>query len=244
MGKKILILISALLLMSNMIVSADVPPTISLSAGTASAGQTVEIDLSLANNTGIVSMMLSLDYDQSALKLIAVSDKKVLGTTVHGNDLTAVPYTLCWANDTAMQNYMANGVIATLTFEVSQSAEAKVYPISVTYDNSQFDIFDVDLNTVDFAVSNGSITVENKQGVSVADVTKGETASFKAYLSGEIEGTVICAAYSDKLIDIKTYPAAQVIDVLINSKDADYIKVMWWDLKTLAPYCENVIIDM
>lgn len=162
--KKIVCLILALMLIVPLNVYADALPTVKLSEASAQPGQTVELELSIDDNPGIVSMILSITYDESALKLISVKDKGVFGTAVHGNNLAKSPYILCWANDTATQNYTVNGTLVTLSFQVKESAANGVYPISVSYDNSQFDIFDVDLNTVDFFAIDGSVTVSGATG--------------------------------------------------------------------------------
>ena len=128
---------------------------------TAYRNSTVDVAISMPENPGIVSMMLSLNYDKSALTLKKVEDKGILGAKMHSDDLSAMPYTLSWANDTATSNYTSTGDLVILTFDVLENAEFKEYPITLSYDNTQFDIYDVDLGTVDFDITNGSITVQD-----------------------------------------------------------------------------------
>ena len=103
-------------------------------------------------------MCLNVNFDSNALRLVSVEDAGVLGTTAHKPELTA-PYTLTWVNDTATENYTVNGAVVTLTFEVIEGTALGEYEISVTYDNGDYDIFDKDLNTVDFRTVSGTVTV-------------------------------------------------------------------------------------
>jgi len=137
---------------------SDIDPSIVVSDAKSAAGKTVKITIDLKNNPGIVSMCLNVNYDRSALKLIDVEDAGVLGTTAHKPELSS-PYTLTWVNDTATKNYTVNGTIVTLTFEILEGAPVGEYEISVSYDNRDYDIFDKDLNTVDFETVSGTVSV-------------------------------------------------------------------------------------
>ena len=50
-----------------------------------------------------------------------------------------------------------DGVIVNLVFQISESAEAGEYYVNISYDNSQEEILDYNLNTVEFAVVNGTV---------------------------------------------------------------------------------------
>lgn len=135
--------------------------TIQVSNATVQAGECADIAIVLQNNPGIASMTLHVSYDRTVLELLSVNDAGILGTTVHNPDLKLSPYVLCWANDTVTDNFTVNGTIATLCFMAKESAVPGNYSITVSYDNEMKDeIIDVDLQTVDFAISNGNITVK------------------------------------------------------------------------------------
>lgn len=143
------------------ILAAD-DPTITVSKVTASAGDTVDVAIDISNNPGIISMLLNVSYD-SNLTLTAVKNGTVLnGATHNTNALTANPYTLSWGDDTATENNTKNGTIVTFSFAVSENATGEL-PITVTYDNSNYAIYDMDFNLVDFTITNGSVTVEGSQ---------------------------------------------------------------------------------
>ena len=132
-------------------------PQIVVSSATALAGSTVTVDVSLANNPGIVSMALTVDFDER-LTLTSVTDSGLLPGQVHSPTM-GNPYTLFWSNDTALENYVVNGVMATLTFEIPEDMPVGEYPITISYDLDNYDIYNCDVETVEFAVVNGSVNV-------------------------------------------------------------------------------------
>ena len=121
------------------------------------AGRTVDVTVSLENNPGITSMLLNIDYDNSALTLTNVADSGILGSTCHSDNFANAPYSLYWNNGTATENFTANGVIATLTFEIDEGAYVGDYPITVWYNSD--DILDFDLDEVYFDTENGNVSV-------------------------------------------------------------------------------------
>lgn len=125
-------------------------PQIIVSQVEGEAGDTVKVEIALANNPGIVSMTLKVDYDAEMLTMKKFTDAGALGTQSHKPELTS-PHTLVWVNDTATENYTANGTILTYEFEINKNAPANaVYPIEVSYTKGNYDIYDKDLNQVDF----------------------------------------------------------------------------------------------
>lgn len=135
-------------------------PQIVVNQKTARAGETVDVQIELRNNPGIVSMQLDLTYDRSVLTLKNVEDSGLLGSSAHNPNYNQWPYRLYWYDDTPGDN-RSNGTIATLTFEVAQGAREGTYPVSVSYDNGRDYIFNVSLQPVYFSVENGSVTVSN-----------------------------------------------------------------------------------
>ena len=150
------------MLVSGKITVKDVPVgtgTITVSKVVAKAGDEVSVPITVFNNPGIIGMGLTVDYD-AALSLVSVTDGGILGSAMHGSNYSKKPYYLNWANDTATDDYTSNGVIATLTFKVSESAGDGVYSITVSYDNDDFEIFNYEAETVEFSIQNGSIEVK------------------------------------------------------------------------------------
>jgi len=58
------------------------------------------------------------------------------------------------------ENYMIEGTIATLTFAVNDAAEEGAsYPVALSYSYKNYDIFDKDLNRIEFATVDGAVKV-------------------------------------------------------------------------------------
>lgn len=122
----------------------------------AGVGQTVDVAISIHNNPGIASTKLKINYDTNALTLKKVTDAGVLGSTAHSPSLTS-PYTLYWNNGSATENFVANGTIATLEFEINEHAEKGTYPISISF--TEDDIFNVNMDIVSLDSNDGEIEV-------------------------------------------------------------------------------------
>jgi len=101
---------------------AQTTPTIVVSDAVGASGSSVEVTVGLENNPGIVSMTLYMTYDAEKLTLTKVEDAGVFGSESHKPELQT-PYTFAWVNDTATENYMVEGTIATLTFTIADSLE-------------------------------------------------------------------------------------------------------------------------
>ena len=96
-------------------------PQITVSDTLGTQGRQVKVAVTLENNPGIASMTLRISYDTTVMKLINVEDCGKLGEVVHSDQYTN-PYVLCWANDTALQDYVVDGEVAILTFEINDTA--------------------------------------------------------------------------------------------------------------------------
>ena len=135
-------------------------PQIVIDSKSARPGSKIDVNISLKNNPGIVGMNLDIKYDTSVLKLVSVKDGGILGTNAHKPELVS-PYTLSWSNDTSTTNFSSNGVIATLTFEVKNGTKEGDYSISAYYDYSNMDIYDKNLNKINFTTVNGKISISD-----------------------------------------------------------------------------------
>ncbi len=148
-------------------------PTISASSVKAKTGGSVSVAINMANNPGIVSATLTVTYNSKILTLTKVKDGGLLGNNVHKPEYSS-PYTLAWENDTAQNNYMTNGKIAVLTFKVSKSAAAGTsYPVKLSYNFGNYDIYNKDLKPVSFTLKSGSVTAvkDNPLKVSASKMT-------------------------------------------------------------------------
>ncbi len=133
-------------------------PTIKAQSVAGKAGKTVEVPVVISKNPGITALTLNVSYDTSALKLTGVKDGEILGENIHKPEYTS-PYTLSWANDNAKENFTSNGTLATLTFEIKDTAKAGKYPITLSYDFDNYGAYNKDAQKVKLTIKNGAIEV-------------------------------------------------------------------------------------
>ncbi len=147
------------ILFSFQIVSANSINLI-VESKTATYGDEVAIDILLNNNTGIIAALLQLEYDSSRLKLTDVKDGKLLQGATFNPDYNKIPYTMLWNSATAT-NFTDDGILATLTFNVLETAPNGEAQIKLSYNEN--DVFDVDLNNVALNIVNGAVTVTGQK---------------------------------------------------------------------------------
>ena len=138
------------------------------SSPSCNAGEEAVVEISLPQNSGVISVQLELEFDDE-LTLVDVSDGEILGAQNHKNTLSS-PYVLSWENDFLTENITSTGTIATLTFKVSSKAASKSYPVKVV----RAELLDKNINEVPFDITEGSIKVSGK---SSANGGSGGTAS-------------------------------------------------------------------
>ena len=121
------------------------------------------VTVRIAENPGIIAARLKISYDSSALKLTNVVDAGILGEYNFGDNLSSNPYIVTWSNGTAQADYTANGDLVYLTFKIADNAQAGSLPITISYDEEE--IFNKALENINFAVTAGSITVEEDEEI-------------------------------------------------------------------------------
>lgn len=131
-------------------------PTFVVDNVTASAGETVEVTVNVAENPGILGMVISVEYDESVLTLTS---------SANGDALSALTFQKPSKYESG-SNYVwygsetgevTDGSVLKLTFTVAENAYG-TYPITVMYEDGS--IYDAGYNSISLEVVNGSITVE------------------------------------------------------------------------------------
>ena len=128
--------------------------SITLNDASGKKGDEVKIELVLSDNPGFISANLYLTYDTHLLRLASVEDGGLLVGVSHSEELTS-PYSLAWINDLSQKDFSVNGTLATLTFEILDDS-ADTADIRVKQD-----IINARLDTVDFAVNDAHVTIED-----------------------------------------------------------------------------------
>lgn len=132
-------------------------PIININSVSASSGEEVKVVVSLKNNPGILGMTLSLNYDESAMKLSKVEKGEALSeltftTPKNLNSGCRFP----WDAELVSPNDITNGNILILTFDIFESASG-VYEISLSYDDGA--IIDNEIEPIDVVIRKGYLAV-------------------------------------------------------------------------------------
>ncbi|MBE7065238.1 MAG: hypothetical protein E7384_05435 [Ruminococcaceae bacterium] len=121
-------------------------------------GSTVNVNLNLRTNPGLVTLTVRVTYDTSVLELTKVTDNGILvGSQL--NTSYGSPYTISWIDGTTTVNNFKTGDIATYTFKIKENA-----PVGKTSVQLQVvDSYDVDYQPLSFQGSyTSNVTVECK----------------------------------------------------------------------------------
>lgn len=131
-------------------------PTFIVDNASASAGETVTVTIRVKNNPGVAGAILKVSYDSKLTLTGSASGEAFSYLQFTRPGQYSNPCNFSWDSESGMAT--DDGVILTLTFEVSDSAvSGDSLNISLSYRNG--DIYDEDLNDVYFDVINGNITV-------------------------------------------------------------------------------------
>ena len=170
-------------------------PAIVIGTASGKAGQSVNIPVSIANNPGIVTMYLNLSYDTTRLALKSVQNGSILSDPAHGNNLSAVPFSLNWDGSLLPANITDSGVIAMLEFEIVSGAPAGEANITIGYDPAN--VYDFNFTQVAFTVESGSITVLPKEAASIAMKTSPTKTTYIEGQDLDLSGAAITVTYDN-----------------------------------------------
>ena len=120
-------------------------PQIAVETVKSIAGKTVTIDVELKNNPGVAYLLLTLDYDKSALTLVSVENGELISDMDEGVNLA-------WSSN---EDCTSDGVLCKLTFQISKDAQAGQYLVRAIFREA----YDCNDGTIKFSVVDGAIEV-------------------------------------------------------------------------------------
>ena len=119
-------------------------PEVRVENKTVHRGQTFELDIYLDKNPGLVSLMLEVEYDKSAMELVGVEHGNALkshtfttSNTETEDGFLITPFRMLWDGRTQDKS---TGVLVTLTFESKVDAEVGDYPVNISYDKQNTNV--------------------------------------------------------------------------------------------------------
>ncbi len=136
-------------------------PTIVIKRAEAKVGENLVVEAEIQNNPGILGMTLSIEYDESALRLLSVRSGKAVADV-----LTFTPSKslqsgakMAWDGLDMSPDDAKDGPLLEMEFEVSKNADTKKsYPIVLKYGDG--DIVDYDIKEIKPKIINGYVTIE------------------------------------------------------------------------------------
>lgn len=189
MKKRVLsLLLSTLLIMTSLAVtcSAEGAPQYNIQYGSATAGETFDLEVMIENNPGIISLRFSVEYDPEKLQLVDISDSKILNGYTAPSPEVASPYTLRWADSLSATNNSANGKVVTLKFKALAEGTSTVSVIHEEARNSTGQKIVFSNASVDVEIEGGFIPGDvNGDG----DVTTSDVLLLRKSLVGLVELT-------------------------------------------------------
>lgn len=217
MKKSIALIMAVLVVMTTLLSNAAFAandPAFVVSNATGKPGDTVQVTVSTENNPGIVSLKVLVGYDANVLELVSATKGAEFSDTSFG-PTTKNPFNILWDYSHSYEDITTNGVVATLTFKILDTATAGKSDITLTYDPN--DVYDVNMDNVTFTTVAGSVTVEgsgenyavkfpeatNSNGANIRLATEDTAAGlrFAATLAKETLGIEGVYSYDDS--DVK-----------------------------------------
>lgn len=147
-------------------------PTLSIKSTSAEFGETIDVEVILSDNPGIISLGFLVEYDPERLELVKAENGFVFkdSSAVFDNDININPYPLTWYNFST-ENNTGNGTVATLTFKVKKDAPSGNAYIELIMDETNTynsDLEDVVIETESVGIN----VIPNKQTATTTSTTK------------------------------------------------------------------------
>ena len=160
-GKRLLSLLLALVLVAGLLpigAAAAQEPTVRVESVSASPGDSVEVDIVLEHNPGILGATLTFTFDQDLTLVDAQAGEALSCLTMTKPGQFVSPCNFVWDGIELDPEDIRDGVMLTLTFQVSERA-AVGEDLSVSVSYAPGGITGGDLQSVELAVQNGAVTV-------------------------------------------------------------------------------------
>lgn len=147
----ILVCLCCSLLLNPFVFAAE--PQIRITSAEAYPGEEISVALLISDNPGVAYLKLRVSYNSEELRFIKVENTGLLkGNFTTSKTCDVNPYVIQWMG---AENSDTDGVIATLTFQVKESAAAGAKNIMVSLAECYNESFD----DVSFSAVSGNVTV-------------------------------------------------------------------------------------
>ncbi len=168
---------------------------------------TVDVDIRIENNPGILGAVLSISYDSGLTLIGATSGAAFSALTMTRPGNYSSPCNFTWDGIEIDNDDIKDGTILTLTFEVEDTAnEGDIYNIFVSGDSDN--IIDAELNPVNVSFNSGKITIKpettnNKTTFTVNSIQgeAGSSVDVNVSITNNpgILGAILSVSYDERL---------------------------------------------
>ena len=188
-------------------IAKSVNTEISVETVEAHLGETVEVDVSIDNNPGVLGAVLTLSFDDGLTLINANSGDAFSSLNMTPPGEFSSPCNFVWDGAELNEDDIKNGTILTLTFRISDNASAgDIYSIVVSSEADE--ILNSDLNPVSVDFNSGKVIISSddaseKPVIKVENTTSGAGSSVDINISVKnnpgILGAVLSISYDDGL---------------------------------------------
>ncbi|MGN0525822.1 MAG: InlB B-repeat-containing protein [Acutalibacteraceae bacterium] len=132
--------------------------TVSVESANAVPGTTIDVNVNISNNPGIMAAAFTITYDAGLTLVDAKSGDAFSALSITKPENYSSPCKFAWDALDLAEEDIKDGTILTLTFEVAEDIEANSdLNIKITY--SSKDIIDSNIQSVPLNVNNGKVTI-------------------------------------------------------------------------------------
>lgn len=178
----------------------------------------VSIDVNVRENSGVYSMLLTLDYDTSALTLDGISYGEALSSLdpLSSGDYSVNPYKISYLGKDK-SNDVSIGKMMTLTFTVNDTAKDGEYSVTFNYMKNKDVTYlsDGEIATKNLIISGAKITIKNSGVESVETADNNEQSDN----GGSIVGVIVAASVATLSL------VALIVVLILRKKKRTWTKI-------------------
>ena len=196
-SKRIISMVISLIMLLSLAMPLSVwadeyDPTITIKSVAATPSETVDVDVTIEKNPGILGATLQFTYDEGLTLVNATSGDAFAALTMTRPGKYDSPCRFTWDGQELSAGDIKDGTIITLKFIVDENAEfGKDYHIDISYDNQ--DIVNANLDPVNVNIVNGTISVVDAMPGDLNGDTKVNTTDvilLRRHIAGCYEQTI------------------------------------------------------
>lgn len=225
--------------LANTVNSSDGNTTISVENVSGLPGSTVNVNVVIENNPGILGGVLTLTYGEGLTLISAKSGDafSMLSMTKPGKFTS--PCQFAWDGQEISENDIRNGTILTLSFEIADNIESgKKIDIAVSCDKDDF--VDNNLNPVDIQTVSGSVNVINYTPGDLnedGEINITDVILLRRYIAGGYNITI-----NESATDVNDDGKSNITDIILIRR---YIAGGYdVELKPSTPKCNHVMQEV